>query len=191
MQVFPHVSKMLTLTYNGCCKECRIHIIRKQLSTLNQYLNFQYHLASSVRMWQKIFQKGVNIFQYSFWKIRWDDSFKNLDLIVIYSEDGDIVKVWIQTASSSITHVLWNSICESGWFITIKVWKIYNGKIEVVCFIRVCKKDDHWCKIWGKRQEMRQMLFRLFQVFPPTNFHLAKFVLLIEKTLSIYQNVWD
>jgi len=38
-------------------------------------------------------------------------------------------------------------------------------------------------------KKMRQMLFRLFQVFPPTNFHLAKFVLLIEKTLSIYQNV--
>jgi len=38
----------------------------------------------------------------------------------------------MQTASSSVAYALWNihSICRN-CYITIKEWKIYNGKIEV------------------------------------------------------------
>jgi hypothetical protein len=43
---------------------------------------------------------------------------------------------------------------KSSLYITIKVWEIYNGKIEVVFCHSVWQKVDHWCHIL--RQEMRQ-----------------------------------
>jgi hypothetical protein len=78
-------------------------------------------LSSSICNWQNIFQQGVHIFRKLF-------STKNT--VTLW-------KVWIKTASSSEAYELWNinSIRRNGLHITIKVWKIYNGKIEVVSFI--------------------------------------------------------
>ena len=55
-----------------------------------------------------------------------------MELVVYNAEYGDVVK----SLNTSLTYKLYNinSIRESGWFIIIKVWNIYNGKIEIISF---------------------------------------------------------
>jgi hypothetical protein len=64
--------------------------------------------------------------------------------------------------SSHVCVAFWNinSIRGSGWYITIKVWTIYNGKITYFVI-----EFDHWCQIWGlSYHEIRQR--KLFLLFP-------------------------
>ena len=64
------------------------------------------------------------------------------------------------------THELWKINYKRGWYITIKVTKIWNSKSEVLYFVIVWWKFNHWCKTWGKCQEVRQRkLFLLFLLF--------------------------
>jgi len=57
-----------------------------------------------------------------------------------------------------VKHRLWNinSIRGSGWYITIQVWKINNGKKEVISFttetgwmFTICVKIEVYVKRWG------------------------------------------
>jgi hypothetical protein len=71
--------------------------------------NCQYNLSSYKHKWWNTFQQGVDIFQ-NILKIRWN----------WYSEDSDVVKYKPPHIRGSL------------WYIIIKLWNIYNGKIYVV-----------------------------------------------------------
>ena len=99
------------------------------------------------------FQQSVDIFWKTLQKKKW--FFKNPGLKTLVLGRQWCCKVFKQNANLSIRYKLWNidSLYNSGWYITIKVWKIYNGKFEVVPFsikLTIGVKVEVNVKKWGR-----------------------------------------
>jgi hypothetical protein len=97
-----------------------------------------------------------------------------IDIILRTTEGWTVLKeeeycenVRIQSISSSGAHDLWNINCIRGscWYITIKVWNIYNGNIAVVSFV-----------IKAGRKVITGVKFKIIVIFKMTaesSYHLS------------------